>query len=98
MCTALALSTGATALELELRAGIHTAEIERRSEEVVTGVAVHIASRIAAMADAGQVIVCRTVAELVRGAGLPARDLGERSLCGGQGAIRLYVLTDGNTP
>ena len=45
---ALALTKGAIALELELRAGVHTGEVEHRADDDVTGVAVHIASRIAA--------------------------------------------------
>ena len=91
---ALALSKGAIALDLELRAGVHTGEVELRAEGDVTGVAVHIASRIAATAGAGEVIVSRTLNELVRGAGFIVHDLGERSLRGVDGAWMLYRLTD----
>lgn len=91
---ALALSKGASALELQLRAGVHTGEVELRAGGDVTGVAVHVASRIAAVANGGDVIVSRTVNELVRGAGLVAGDLGERSLRGVDGVWTLFTLND----
>jgi class 3 adenylate cyclase len=77
-----------------LRAGVHTGEVELRAGGDVTGVAVHVASRIAAVADAGDVIVSRTVSELVRGAGFDAADLGERSLRGVDGVWTLFKLDD----
>lgn len=69
-------------------------EVELRAQGDVTGVAVHIASRIAATADAGEVIVSRTLNELVRGAGIITDDLGERSLRSMEGAWTRYRITE----
>ena len=91
---ALALAKGASALALQLRAGVHTGEVELRAGGDVAGVAVHVASRISGIADAGQVIVSRTVNELVRGAGFVTRDLGERALRGVDGVWSLFELHD----
>jgi class 3 adenylate cyclase len=51
---------------IAIRAGIHTGEIELRGEDV-SGIGVHIAARVAALADAGELLVSRTVKDLVAG-------------------------------
>jgi class 3 adenylate cyclase len=51
---------------IAIRAGIHTGEIELRGEDV-SGIGVHIAARVAAMAGAGELLVSRTVKDLVAG-------------------------------
>jgi class 3 adenylate cyclase len=68
-------------LGLGMRAGIHTGEVEIRSDDV-GGVAVHIAARITAIADPGSVFASRTVKDLVAGAGISFSDRGERELKG----------------
>jgi class 3 adenylate cyclase len=78
---ALALSDAVRPLGLELRAGLHTGEIELVGEDV-RGLAVHIGARIAALAGAGEVLVSRTVRDLVAGSGLTFRDRGTHVLKG----------------
>jgi class 3 adenylate cyclase len=79
------------ALGLEIRAGIHTGEIERRGENVA-GMAVHIAARVAALAGAGELLVSRTVTDLVVGSGIEFADRGEHELKGVPGTWRLYAV------
>ena len=68
-------------LGLEIRAGLHTGEIERRSDGI-GGVAVHIAARVMALAGPGQVWVSSTVRDLVVGAGIGFRPEGTHALKG----------------
>ena len=69
------------ALGLEVRAGLHTGEIERRDEDV-SGLGVHIAARVAALAAPGEVWVSNTVKDLVVGSGLQFEDRGTHTLKG----------------
>ncbi len=69
------------ALGLEVRAGVHTGEVEL-VEDDVAGIAIHIAARIVELAGPGQVLVSRTVKDLVTGAGLEFSDAGEHELRG----------------
>jgi class 3 adenylate cyclase len=66
---------------LEIRAGVHTGEIEL-SEGDVHGIAVHIGARISALAGAGEVFVSSTVKDLVAGSGIGFVDRGARRLKG----------------
>jgi class 3 adenylate cyclase len=68
-------------LNLDVKAGLHTGEIELRGRDV-GGLAVHIAARVMGAASAGEVIVSRTVKDLVAGSGIDFEDLGERELKG----------------
>lgn len=68
-------------LGLEVRAGLHTAEVQRRGSDIA-GIGVHIASRVAALAPAGEVWVSRTVTDLVAGTGLVFEARGEHLLKG----------------
>jgi class 3 adenylate cyclase len=78
---AQAIVVGAAVLGLEVRAGIHTGECERLGDDV-GGIAVHIGSRVAAQAAAGEVLVSRTVRDLVAGSGLAFEDRGLHRLKG----------------
>jgi class 3 adenylate cyclase/alpha-beta hydrolase superfamily lysophospholipase len=78
---ALALADALRPLGLEVRAGAHTGEIELSGDDV-RGLAVHVAARIAALAGAGEVLVSRTVRDLVAGSGLSFRDRGTHVLKG----------------
>jgi class 3 adenylate cyclase/pimeloyl-ACP methyl ester carboxylesterase len=69
-------------LGLEIRAGVHTGEVERVGEEKPRGIAVHIAARVTAQADPGQVLVTATTRDLVAGSGLLFQDCGQRPLKG----------------
>jgi class 3 adenylate cyclase len=66
---------------LDIRAGLHTGECEREAGKL-TGIAVHIGARIAALARPGEVLVSRTVKDLVAGSGIEFEDRGERVLKG----------------
>ena len=81
----------AQATGLEIRAGVHTGEVERRGQDVA-GIAVHIGARVAALAAAGEVLVSGTVPPLVAGSGLNFVDRGEHELKGVPGTWRLFAL------
>jgi class 3 adenylate cyclase len=66
---AIALRDDARSLGLELRAGLHTGEIERRADDI-SGLAVHLASRVQSVADPGEIVVSRTVVDLTIGSGI----------------------------
>lgn len=66
---------------LEVRSGIHTGELTRRNGGVA-GIAVHIGARVSALAEPGEVLVTRTVRDLVAGSGIVFEDRGEHALKG----------------
>ncbi len=78
---------------LEVRAGVHTGEVERRGNDV-GGIAVHIGARIAALAGAGEVLASRTVTDLVAGSGLTFDDRGEHKLKGVPGTWHLFAAAE----
>jgi len=78
-------------LGLQVRAGIHTGEVELIGEDV-GGIAVNIGARIGAEATAGEVLVSSTVRELVVGSGLEFADRGVRELKGVPGEWRLFAV------
>jgi class 3 adenylate cyclase/pimeloyl-ACP methyl ester carboxylesterase len=75
------LLDAAAAQGITLRAGLHTGEIEIRPTDV-TGIAVHTANRIAALADPNEILVSRTVVDLTAGSGLQFEPRGEHQLKG----------------
>jgi class 3 adenylate cyclase len=77
------------ALGLQIRAGLHTGEVEL-SDEGPRGLAVHIGARIGAAAGPGEVLISRTVADLVVGSGIKLEDRDEHQLKGVPGDWRLY--------
>ena len=86
-----AICEGARQLGIELRVGIHTGEVERRGDDLA-GLAVHIAARIEALAESGQVLVSRTVVDLMAGSAIHFVDRGERVLKGVPGTWRLFSV------
>jgi class 3 adenylate cyclase len=78
---AAALVAAANEQGITLRAGLHTGEIELRPSDVA-GIAVHIASRIAALAEPREILVSRTVVDLTAGSGLQFEPRGEYQLKG----------------
>jgi len=86
---AFELIEAARGLDIETRAGIHTGEIERR-ETGVGGIAVHIAARVLGHAENSQVVVTKTVRDLVTGTDLAFRPLGDASLRGVPGQWELF--------
>ncbi len=75
---------------LRIRAGIHTGEVEVVGD-AVRGIAVHIGARIAALAGPDDVLVSRTVVDLVSGSGLGFDDRGEHELKGVPGSWQVYA-------
>jgi len=88
---ACAIVDGVRGLGIEVRAGVHTGEVELVGDHV-RGIAVHIAARVAALAGAGDVLVSSTVTGLVAGSGLQFKDRGEHPLKGVQGLWRTYLV------
>jgi pimeloyl-ACP methyl ester carboxylesterase len=78
-------------LGIEVRAGIHTGEVELIGDDV-GGMAVNIGARIGAIAAAGEVLVSSTVRELVVGSGLEFVDRGTKTLKGAPGEWRLFAI------
>jgi len=88
---ACAIRDGVEALRLQIRAGLHTGEVEL-SDEGVRGLAVHIGARVGAAARPGEVLVSRTVADLVVRSGIELEDRGEHELKGVPGSWRLFSV------
>ena len=88
---AQAIRDGIRRLGIDIRAGLHTGELELTGE-AVGGIAVHIGARVAAHAGAGEVLVSRTVADLVAGSGIAFADRGEHELKGVPGTWRLFAV------
>lgn len=87
---ALSIVRAARDLGLEIRAGVHTGEVELDGN-AVTGIGVHIAARVAALAQGGEVLVSRTVRDLVSGSGLAFEDRGRHTLKGIPEDWQLYA-------
>ena len=87
---ALAINEGVEALGLQVRAGLHTGEVEMTDNDL-SGIAVHIASRVATMAKPGQVLVSNTVRDLVAGSNIRFHDEGSHSLKGLTESVRLFA-------
>ena len=88
---ALAVREALQALDIEVRAGIHTGEIEVRGDDVA-GMAVHIGARVTALAGPGEVLVSSTVKDLVVGSSVEFVVLGEHELKGVPGTWRLFAV------
>jgi class 3 adenylate cyclase len=87
-----AIRDAARQIGLDLRVGIHTGEVERRGTELA-GIAVHLACRVCETAQPGEVLVSRTVVDLVAGSGTTFDDRGEHELKGIPAAWRLFAVT-----
>jgi class 3 adenylate cyclase len=88
---ACAVQDEVAGLGIEVRAGIHTGEVELIGDDV-GGMAVNIGARIGALADGGEVLVSSTVRELVVGSGLEFADRGAQTLKGAPGEWRLFAI------
>jgi class 3 adenylate cyclase len=89
---ALAMEPALTRLNLSVRAGLHTGEVEERGDDI-GGIAVNAASRVMSKAGAGEVLVSRVVADLVGGSGLVFADRGDTDLKGIPGTWRLFAAS-----
>jgi len=90
---ASAIAEAVQTLGLEIRAGLHTGEVELHDDNV-RGIAVHIGARISALAGPGEVLVSQTVRDLVAGSGLTFEDAGEHELKGVPDRWRLYRVVE----
>jgi class 3 adenylate cyclase len=87
----------ARALDLAVRAGIHTGECEIVGEKIA-GIAVATGARISALAESGEVLVSRTVRDLVAGSGIEFVDRGEYALKGVPGTWQLFKVAASERP
>ncbi len=85
-----AIAETARSIGLEVRIGLHSGEVEVMDEDV-GGIAVHIAARVGALADAGEVLVTSTVKDLVAGSGIRFADRGAKHLKGISDEWRLFA-------
>ena len=90
--SARAIQRASAPLGLEVRAGVHTGEIERLGDRVA-GIAVHLGARVAAAAGAGEVWVSSIVPQLTAGSGISYEDRGRRMLKGIEGEQQLYSVS-----
>ncbi|HET9333519.1 MAG TPA: tetratricopeptide repeat protein [Gemmatimonadota bacterium] len=91
---ALAIRDALGPLGIEVRAGLHSGEIERHGDQI-GGITVHTAARVAALAGAGEILISRTVRDLVSGGGFHLIDLGERKLKGVPDRWRVFKVHGG---
>jgi len=89
---AQAISSALAATGVAIRAGLHTGEVELRGEDI-GGIAVHIGQRISALAGPGEVLVSRTVTDLVAGSGICFADRGDHDLKGVPGTWRVFAVS-----
>ena len=86
---AQAIVTGARDLGIEVRAGLHTGEIELDGDDVA-GIAVAIGARVGALAGPSQVLATQTIKDLTAGSGIVFTESGEHELKGVPDRWRLY--------
>jgi class 3 adenylate cyclase len=90
---AWAIAKSVKGLGISVRAGVHTGECMIGSSDI-SGIAVHVGSRILAVAGAGEVIVSGTVKDLVYGSGISFRDIGEHQLKGIEEKRQLFAVSN----
>ncbi len=88
----LAIADAAPEIGLEVRAGLHTGEIELRGDDI-GGISAHVGARVAALAGPHEVLVSRTVRDLVAGSGLSFEDKGEYELKGVPNRWQVYAAS-----
>jgi class 3 adenylate cyclase len=90
---AQAIVSAVRPLGLDVRAGLHTGEVEVAGDKVA-GLAVNIGARVAARAEAGEILVSSTVRDLVAGSGIDFAERGSAELKGVPGEWRLYAVAE----
>jgi len=88
---ALAVTDAVKAQGIDVRVGLHTGEVELVGDDVA-GIAVHIAARVGALAETGEVLVSGTVKDLVAGSGIAFTERGEHVLKGVPDTWRLFAV------
>jgi class 3 adenylate cyclase len=90
---ACAIRDAVRAIGIQVRVGLHTGEIELHADDI-GGIAVHIAQRVQAFAQPDEVLVSRTVADLVGGSGIAFADRGAHALKGVPNKWQLFAVQD----
>ena len=90
---ALAIRDELRALDIDVRIGMHSGEVELRGSDV-GGIAVNIGSRVAGVGSSGEILVSSTVRDLVSGSGIGFEDRGDRELKGVPERWRLFAVTE----
>ena len=93
LACARAMRTIAASLDLQIRAAVHTGEVEVVGDDI-RGLAVHLASRLLALAGPGEILASATTRDLVDGSGLAFEDRGRHELKDIDGARVVFALTD----
>jgi class 3 adenylate cyclase len=88
---AQAIRDATAAMDTPIRLGLHTGECEQRGDDLA-GLAVHIAARVGALADGSEILVSRTVTDLVAGSGIRFEPRGEHQLRGVPGTWSVYAV------
>lgn len=88
---AAAMTRSARSMQLHIRVGVHTGEVEFSGGDA-RGIAVHAAARIVALAGPDEVLVSSTTSELLEGSGLMLEDAGTHELKGLSGARQVFRL------
>jgi class 3 adenylate cyclase len=90
---ACAITDAVRAIGIQVRVGLHAGEIELHGDDI-GGIAVHIAQRVQGLARPDEVLVSRTVADLVGGSGIAFADRGTHALKGVPNEWRLFAVED----
>jgi class 3 adenylate cyclase/pimeloyl-ACP methyl ester carboxylesterase len=90
---AFALRDALAPLNIKIRAGLHTGEVELRGDDI-GGIAVHVAARVLEQAAANELLTSSAVPLLVAGSGIEFEDRGEQELKGISGTVRLFAVED----
>jgi class 3 adenylate cyclase len=88
---ACAIRDAVRAIGIQVRVGLHTGEVELHGDDI-GGIAVHIAQRVQALAEPDEVLVSRTVTDLVGGSGIAFADRGTHALKGVPDEWRLFAV------
>jgi class 3 adenylate cyclase len=86
-----AIRDGARQLGMEIRVGLHSGEVELRGDDI-GGITVNVAARVTALAPPGDVLVSRTVTDLVAGSQFEFEDQGEHELKGVPGSWKVFAV------
>jgi class 3 adenylate cyclase len=88
---AQAIRDVAAQMGMDIRAGLHTGQVDWRGDDIA-GMAVHIAARVEALAVPGEVLASRTVVDLIVGSGIEFEDRGEHELKGVPGVWKVFAV------
>jgi class 3 adenylate cyclase len=88
---ARAIRDNLASFDVQIRSGVHTGEVELRTADV-GGIGVHIGARIADLGNPGEILVSRTVKDLVTGSGIVLRDRGTYTLKGVSDSWQVYAV------